>query len=48
MGILGKLTRKSIFLNKERSISTLIAIIITIAAFTGISLMYASGIRCVV
>lgn len=43
MGILGKLTRKSLFLNKERSITSLLAIIIAVATFTGISLMYASG-----
>lgn len=43
MSILGKLTRKSLFLNKERSITSLLAIIIAVATFTGISLMYASG-----
>ena len=43
MNILGKLTRKSLFLNKERSITSLLAIIIAVATFTGISLMYASG-----
>lgn len=47
MGILSKIANKSMFLNKERSISSLVAIILTVVAFTIISLMYASGLNLI-
>ena len=40
-----KLSWKNLMLNKNRTITTLIMIIITVATFAGISIMYESAIK---